>query len=62
MFLRQGVQTITDLIAVPALINLDFADVKVRHGETGFCLDWYCMAQGENKAEEAAQRQSLHHS
>ena len=26
--LRQGVQTITDLIAVPALINLDFADVR----------------------------------
>lgn len=54
--LRQGVQTITDLIAVPALINLDFADVKnVMEGQ-GSALIGIGMSQGENKAKDAASK------
>ena len=54
--LRQGVQTITDLIAVPAFINLDFADVKNVMSNKGAALIGIGMAQGENKAKEAAAR------
>lgn len=53
--LRQGVQTITDLIAVPALINLDFADVKSVMENQGSALIGIGMASGEKKAIEAAQ-------
>lgn len=53
--LRQGVQTITDLIAVPALINLDFADVKSVMANQGAALIGIGMASGENKAVEAAE-------
>lgn len=53
--LRQGVQTITDLIAVPALINLDFADVKSVMANQGRALIGIGMASGENKASEAAE-------
>lgn len=53
--LRQGVQTITDLIAVPALINLDFADVRSVMEGQGTALIGIGMADGENKAIEAAQ-------
>ena len=52
--LRQGVQTITDLIAVPALINLDFADVRTVMEGRGSALIGIGMAQGDNKAQEAA--------
>lgn len=52
--LRQGVQTITDLIAVPALINLDFADVKTVMQNQGSALIGIGMAEGENKAQDAA--------
>lgn len=54
--LRQGVQTITDLIAVPAFINLDFADVRNVMANKGTALIGIGMAQGENKAKEAAKR------
>lgn len=54
--LRQGVQTITDLIAVPAFINLDFADVRTVMQGKGAALIGIGMAQGENKAKEAAAR------
>lgn len=54
--LRQGVQTITDLIAVPAFINLDFADIKTVMAGKGTALIGIGMAQGENKAKEAAAR------
>lgn len=53
--LRQGVQTITDLIAVPALINLDFADVKSVMANQGQALIGIGMASGDNKAVEAAE-------
>lgn len=52
--LRQGVQGISDLIAVPGLINLDFADVKTIMKETGSALMGIGMANGENRSSEAA--------
>lgn len=52
--LRQGVQGISDLIAVPGLINLDFADVKTIMHETGSALMGIGRANGENRAAEAA--------
>jgi cell division protein FtsZ len=52
--LRQGVQGITDLITVPGLINLDFADVRTIMREAGSALMGIGVAQGENRALEAA--------
>ena len=52
--LRQGVQGISDLIAVPGLINLDFADVKTIMKETGSALMGIGTAGGDNRATEAA--------
>jgi cell division protein FtsZ len=52
--LRQGVQGISDLIAVPGLINLDFADVKTIMMDTGTALMGIGSARGENRAAEAA--------
>ncbi|MBP1930667.1 cell division protein FtsZ [Ammoniphilus resinae] len=52
--LRQGVQGISDLIAVPGLINLDFADVKTIMTERGSALMGIGVATGENRAAEAA--------
>lgn len=52
--LRQGVQGISDLIAVPGLINLDFADVKTIMQETGTALMGIGVASGENRAAVAA--------
>ncbi|MCH4208360.1 MAG: cell division protein FtsZ [Solobacterium sp.] len=54
--LRQGVQTITDLIAVPAMINLDFADIKSVMEGQGSALIGIGMAQGDDKAKEAAEK------
>ena len=51
--LRQGVQGISDLIAVPGLINLDFADVKTIMKDTGSALMGIGIASGENRAAEA---------
>src|SRR6266699_2746697 len=52
--LRQGVQGITDLITVPGLVNLDFADVRTIMREAGSALMGIGMASGENRAAEAA--------
>lgn len=54
--LIQGVQTITDLIAVPAIVNLDFADVKAVMENKGSALIGIGLGQGENKAEVAAKQ------
>ncbi|ARK31085.1 cell division protein FtsZ [Halalkalibacter krulwichiae] len=54
--LRQGVQGISDLIAVPGLINLDFADVKTIMSEKGSALMGIGIATGENRASEAAKK------
>ncbi len=53
--LRQGVQGISDLVAVPGLINLDFADVRTIMRDTGSALMGIGVARGENRAVEAAQ-------
>ncbi|MGF7185059.1 cell division protein FtsZ [Desulfitispora alkaliphila] len=52
--LRQGVQGISDLIAIPGLINLDFADVKTIMVDTGSALMGIGHATGEKRAAEAA--------
>jgi len=54
--LRQGVQGISDLIAVPGLINLDFADVKTIMSNKGSALMGIGIATGENRAAEAAKK------
>lgn len=54
--LRQGVQGISDLIAVPGLINLDFADVKTIMTDRGSALMGIGIATGENRAAEAAKK------
>jgi len=54
--LRQGVQGISDLIAVPGLINLDFADVKTIMMETGLAHMGIGRGAGESKAEDAAKQ------
>ena len=54
--LRQGVQGISDLITLPGLINLDFADVRTIMSEAGSALLGIGMGQGEKRAVEAAQQ------
>jgi cell division protein FtsZ len=54
--LRQGVQGISDLIAVPGLINLDFADVKTIMSNNGTALMGIGVASGEDRAAEAAKK------
>jgi len=53
--LRQGVQGISDLISIPGLVNLDFADVKTIMHEKGLAHMGIGKAAGENRAKEAAQ-------
>lgn len=57
--LRQGVQGISDVIAVPGLVNVDFADVKTIMLNTGLAHMGIGRASGENRAEEAA-KQAIH--
>ena len=52
--LRQGVQGISDLIAIPGLVNLDFADVKTVMLNQGMAHMGVGRASGENRAEDAA--------
>jgi cell division protein FtsZ len=52
--LRQGVQGISDLITVPGLINLDFADVKTIMRDAGSSMMGIGIATGENRAVDAA--------
>ena len=54
--LRQGVQGISDLIKVPGLVNLDFADVKTIMLNTGMAHMGIGRASGENRAEDAAKQ------
>jgi cell division protein FtsZ len=53
--LRQGVQGISDLVTLPGLINLDFADVRTIMSKAGQALLGIGMATGEHRALEAAQ-------
>ncbi len=52
--LRQGVQGITEIIAVPGVVNVDFADVKTVMKDKGTALMGIGIAGGENRAIEAA--------
>ena len=52
--LRQGVQGITDLITIPGLVNLDFADVRTIMRDAGSALMGIGVASGEGRAGEAA--------
>jgi cell division protein FtsZ len=54
--LRQGVQGISDLITVPGLINLDFADVRAVMNQAGSALMGIGRASGEDRAAEAARQ------
>ena len=52
--LRQGIQGISDLITVPGVINLDFADVRTIMSDQGEALMGIGIANGENRAVDAA--------
>jgi len=52
--LRQGVQGITEIIAVPGIVNVDFADVKTVMKDKGTALMGIGLAEGEDRAIEAA--------
>ena len=54
--LRQGVQGISDIITMPGLINLDFADVRAIMKDAGSALMGIGRATGENRAVEAARQ------
>jgi cell division protein FtsZ len=54
--LRQGVQGISDLVTLPAVINLDFADVRSIMADAGRALLGIGMAHGETRAIEAAEK------
>ncbi len=54
--LRQGIQGVTDLITVPGLINLDFADIRTVMKDAGTAMMGIGLAAGENRALEAAQQ------
>jgi cell division protein FtsZ len=54
--LRQAIQGISDLILVPGLINLDFADVKTIMAGMGFAMMGTGIAEGQDRAVEAARR------
>ncbi len=57
--LKQGVQGISDLITIPGLVNLDFADVKTIMLDAGIAHMGIGRATGEHRAQEAA-RQAIH--
>jgi cell division protein FtsZ len=54
--LKQGVQGIADLITIPGLVNLDFADVKTIMANSGSAMMGIGKAEGENRAVEAAEK------
>ncbi len=54
--LKQGVESISELINVPSFINLDFADVRAIMKDAGYAHMGIGRAKGSNKAEEAAKR------
>jgi cell division protein FtsZ len=54
--LRQGVQGVSDLVTLPGLINLDFADVRTIMSEAGAALLGIGMGHGERRAIEAAEQ------
>jgi len=53
--LRQGVQGISDIITIPGLVNVDFADVRAVMNDSGTAMLGVGNSSGRNRAEEAAQ-------
>lgn len=53
--LAQSVKTVTDLILMPAIINLDFADVRNTLKDSGVALIGFGVGEGPNRAQDAAQ-------
>ena len=54
--LRQGIQGVTDLITIPGLINLDFADIRTVMKDAGTAMMGIGRSSGENRALDAAQQ------
>ncbi len=54
--LRQGIQGVTDLITIPGLINLDFADIRTVMKDAGTAMMGIGIASGDSRALEAAQQ------
>ena len=54
--LRQGIQGVTDLITIPGLINLDFADIRTVMKDAGTAMMGIGLSSGENRALDAAQQ------
>lgn len=54
LFLSQGVQGISDIITIPGLVNVDFADVKSIMCNSGTAMLGVGVSTGKNRAEEAA--------
>ena len=54
--LRQGIQGVTDLITIPGLINLDFADIRTVMKDAGTAIMGIGISSGENRALDAAQQ------
>lgn len=57
--LRQGVQGISDIIQIPGLVNVDFADVKAIMKNSGTAMLGVGVSSGKNRAEEAAEQATL---
>ncbi|KAL9267289.1 Cell division protein FtsZ homolog 1, chloroplastic-like protein [Drosera capensis] len=57
--LRQGVQGISDIITIPGLVNVDFADVKAVMRDSGTAMLGVGVSSSKNRAEEAAQQATL---
>ena len=56
MVLAQGIRAISDLVAMPGLINVDFRDVRTIMGETGGAVMGVGIGKGENRAVEAVRK------
>ncbi|KAK9689405.1 hypothetical protein RND81_09G057200 [Saponaria officinalis] len=57
--LRQGVQGISDIITIPGLVNVDFADVKAVMRDSGTAMLGVGVSSSKNRAEEAAEQATL---
>ncbi|XP_047337659.1 cell division protein FtsZ homolog 1, chloroplastic-like [Impatiens glandulifera] len=57
--LRQGVQGISDIITIPGLVNVDFADVKAVMKDSGTAMLGVGVSSGKNRAQEAAEQATL---
>lgn len=57
--LRQGVQGISDIITIPGLVNVDFADVKAVMKDSGTAMLGVGVSSSKNRAEEAAEQATL---